>query len=129
MEYAWWCDARQQREDRMNQTIDMSWIPDKRSTDALKAKGYDNKQLNHIRRCFIRRNLNKEIPSASAAYSNMVKSSGSGNDIKRVKPEYEVHQELQREQALRDKTKQPKPVKGEPFTQEQAREHYMKRGS
>lgn len=89
----------------MNQTITMEWIPDKRSTDALKGKGYSNKQLNHIRRCFIRRNLNKEIPNASTAYSSMVKASGSGEDIKYHKPKSEVKQEIKRETDIANRSK------------------------
>lgn len=89
----------------MNQTIDINWMPDKRSTDALKGKGYSVKQLNHIRRCFIRRHLNKEIQNASTAFSNMIKASGAGEDIKHHKPKSEIEQEKKRELDIANRSK------------------------
>jgi len=81
----------------MNQTITMEWMPDKRSTDALKGKGYSNKQLNHIKRCFIRRHLNKEVLNASSLYSNMVKASGAGQDL--PKPDNSASEALDKKRA------------------------------
>jgi len=117
----------------MNQTITMEWMPDKRSTDALKGKGYSNKQLNHIRRCFIRRNLNKEIYSASTAFSNMVKASGAGEDIKHHKPKSEIEQEKKREtdianrsEKAHEKAVEAHNVDSDKMSNEDAMAFYMK---
>ena len=120
----------------MNQTITMEWMPDKRSTDALKGKGYSNKQLNHIRRCFIRRNLNQEIANASRLYSNMVKASGAGEDIKHVKPKSEVEKEKKRELDLSNKPEdaseravEAKKVDGDKMSNEDALAFYNRRNN
>lgn len=117
----------------MNQTIDINWMPDKRSTDALKGKGYSIKQLNHIRRCFIRRNLNKDIPNASTAFSNMVKASGAGEDIKHHKPKSEIEQEKKREVDIKnrsvdahDKAVEAYNVDSDKMSNEEAMAFYMK---
>lgn len=91
----------------MNQTIDVNWIPDKRSTDSLKSNGYSVKQLNHIRRCFIRRHMNKEIPNASAAYSMMVRSSGAGHDIKAPDLSAEIAKDAKRDNDIANRSKEP----------------------
>jgi len=87
----------------MDQTVDINWMPDKRSTDALKGKGYSNKQLNHIRRCFIRRNLNQEVANASHLYTSMVKASGAGEEIKHRTPKAEIAQDKKRALDLANK--------------------------
>lgn len=112
----------------MNQTIDNNWMPAKRSTDALKKKGYSNKQLNHIRRRFIRRHDNQEIQDASTKYSSMVLASGSGHDIKYVKKQEEIDREEEREEALKNKTK-GSVVPRETMTTEQAIEWIAQRQS
>jgi len=117
----------------VNQTIDINWIPDKRSTDALKGKGYSNKQLNHIRRCFIRRNLNQEVANASTAFSNMVKGSGAGEDIKHHKPKSEIKQEKKREadipnrsEKAHEKAVEAHNVDSDKMSNEDAMAFYMK---
>lgn len=110
----------------MNQTITPNWIPSKRSTDALKSRGYSVKQLNHIRRCFIRRHLNKELSDASSQYSAMVKASGSGHDIKHKTPDSEIEQDQKREKDLKNKPDNAKEraeevkTTGDVMSQEQA---------
>ena len=117
----------------MGENVDISWMPDKRSTDALKGKGYSNKQLNHIRRCFIRRHLNKDIPNASTAFSNMVKAYGAGEDIKHHKPKSEIDQEKKREadianrsESAHEKAVEAHNVDSDKMSNEDAMAFYMK---
>lgn len=109
--------------------ITTEWIPAKRTTDALKVQGYSVKQLNHIRRCFIRRYLNQSVNNASSTYSNMVKKSGSGHDIKRPESTTLADIDEKRSHKASDsKERAEELIEANPnaMTQEQAKAHLKK---
>ena len=66
----------------MIETINQNWRPHKKSSNALLATGYSQEQLNNIGKQFIERYWGQEMSDASSKFSNMVRSSGSGHNVK-----------------------------------------------
>jgi hypothetical protein len=86
------------------ETINQNWRPHKKSSNALLANGYSQKQLNDTGKLFIERYFNQQLHDASTRFTNMVRSSGSGHNVKAPKSGYsEVMKK--REIAERDRSK------------------------
>ena len=66
----------------MLDTIQNTWRPSKKSSNALLKAGYSQAQLNDIGKTFIERYLNKQVQDASTKFTNMVRSSGIGHNVK-----------------------------------------------
>ena len=66
----------------MIDTISNTWRPSKKSSNALLKAGYSQDQLNNIGKTFIERYLNKQVQDASSKFTNMVRSSGIGHNVK-----------------------------------------------
>lgn len=66
----------------MSDVISFNWRPHKRSSNALLAAGYSQEQINSIGKTFIERFLGKQLEDASTKFTNMVRSSESGHNVK-----------------------------------------------
>jgi len=66
----------------MTDLISRQWRPSERSSNALLSAGYSQNQLNSIGKVFIERYNSKELDNASTVFSKMVRSSGSGHNVK-----------------------------------------------
>ena len=66
----------------MMETINLSWRPATKSSNALKAAGYSQEQLNSIGKSFIERFHGQDLSDASSKFTKMVRSSGSGHNVK-----------------------------------------------
>jgi len=62
--------------------ISFNWRPHKRSSNALLKLGYSQEQINKTGKIFIERYLGQQLENASTKFTNMVRSSGSGHNIK-----------------------------------------------
>jgi len=62
--------------------ISWNWRPATKSSNALLKIGYSQKQLNDTGKIFIERYLGQQLDNASTKFTNMVRSSGSGHNIK-----------------------------------------------
>ena len=64
------------------ETINSTWRPHKKSSNALIKMGYSQEQLNDIGKLFIERYWNKQVNDASSTFTGMVRSSGAGHNVK-----------------------------------------------
>jgi len=119
------------------QLIDDHWRPAKRSSEALKAQGYSQEQLNRIGRLFIDRFDKQQLSNASSTFTNMVRSSEAGHNVKQpctkatemiLANRAKDNQNKSKVGAV--KAKEIKATKGEKgaMTQEQAMAWYNSRG-
>lgn len=115
----------------MEELIEYSWRPAKRTSSSLIKLGYSQKQLDTIGKVFLQRFGGQTIDNASTKFKNMVRSSGAAHNT--PKPDMTAGKELDKQRAkdianrpkdAHDKAEAAKTIDSDKMTDEEAIKFY-----